>query len=36
MKYGINLTWNDLQTDGGVLALVWQYLPAMEMLAEFT
>ncbi len=36
MKYGINLTWNDLQTDGGALALVRQYLPAMEMLAEFT
>ena len=33
MKYGINLTWNDLQTDAGALALVRQYLPAMEMLA---
>ncbi len=33
MKYGINLTWNDLQTDAGALTLVRQYLPAMEMLA---
>ena len=34
MKYGINLTWNDLQKDPGALALVRQYLPAMEMLAN--
>lgn len=33
MKYGINLTWNNLQNDAGALALVRQYLPAMEMLA---
>lgn len=34
MKYGINMTWNDLQKDEGALALVRQYLPAMEMLAN--
>lgn len=34
MKYGINLTWNDLQKDAGALALVRQYLPAMEALAS--
>lgn len=34
MKYGINLTWNDLKTDEGALALVREYLPAMEMIAN--
>lgn len=34
MKYGINMTRNDLQKDEGALALVRQYLPAMEMLAN--
>lgn len=34
MKYGINLTWNDLKQDEGALALVREYLPAMEMIAN--
>lgn len=33
MKYGINLTWNDLKQDEGALALVREYLPAMEIRA---
>ena len=34
MKYGINLAWNDLQNDPGALALVQQYLPALEMMVK--
>lgn len=33
MKYGINLTWNDLKQDEGALALMREYLPAMEIRA---
>ena len=34
MKYGINLTWNDLQKDPGALTLAQQYLPALEVLVK--